>query len=73
MYLPRFHTADGGDVFDEGVVAIDRADLLHLDLVRRLERVTQLTLIARQQLNRKLVFADTGFHNPFEAFTPDLD
>lgn len=73
MYLPPLTLPNGSEVFAEALVVINQADLLHLDLVGRLERVTQLSLVGRQQLNRKLVYADTGFQIPFEKFSPDLD
>jgi hypothetical protein len=57
----------------ESLVAIHMTDLGSLDLVRGLERVSQLTRIGRQQLNRKLVYCDTGFQIPFDEFEPDLD
>jgi hypothetical protein len=73
MYLPALSDLAGNEVMPESVLAINQADLVSLDLVRRLERLTQLTLIGRQQLNRKLVYADTGFQVSYDRFGPDLD
>jgi len=73
MYLPPIKDLEGKEVMPEGLVAINQADLLSLDIVRRLDRLAQLTLVGRQQLNRKLVYADTGYQVAYDRFTPDLD
>jgi hypothetical protein len=72
MYLPAYAGSALG-AFEESAVLLDRADLANLDYIRRLKRVTQLTLAGRQQLNRKLVYADTGYHVEYCRFSPDLD
>jgi hypothetical protein len=68
MYLPELRSAG----LPESAVGIHMADSLHIDLLLGLERVTQLTRIARQQLNFKLVWFDTGFGLPRDQFNPDL-
>jgi hypothetical protein len=70
MYLPAF--SGGAAAFLESVIMLDRADLMNLDYISRLTRVTQLTLAGRKQLNRKLVYADTGYHVSHERFNPSL-
>lgn len=73
IYLPPMVSADGLVVMPESVVAVHMADLLHLDLVRSLARLSQLTLLGRQQLARKLVYAETGYQVAYDRFSPDLD
>jgi len=77
MYLPAV-VRTGGDgasheVMPESVVALQMADLLHIDLIRSLPKLTQLTKVARQQLNRKLVLHDTGAQSLTTDFEPDMD
>lgn len=73
MYLPELRDEAGLTLLSEGVVALQMADLLSLDLMRSLRRVTQLTYVARQQLNRKLVYFDTGAQAEAVDFDPDMD
>jgi hypothetical protein len=75
MYLPALENEgrESGDGLPESVVALQMADLLHLDLIRSLAKVTQLTKVARQQLNRKLVLLDTGAPTNYKDFDPDMD
>ena len=68
MYLPALE-----GTMPESVVALQMADLLHLDLIRHLPRLTQLTRAARQQLDRKLVLLDTGAPTRFDDFDPDMN
>jgi hypothetical protein len=69
MYLPPMPAND----MPEAAVAMHMADSLHIDLLLSLPRVTQLTFVARQQLNHKLVRFDTGFRVPYDQFEPDLE
>ncbi len=69
MYLPGLDSAG----LPESAVGLHMADSLHIDLVLRLDRVTQLKYVARQQLNFKLVRFDTGFWVPRHQFEPDLE
>ena len=69
MYLPEL-TSVG---LPESAVGLHMADSLHIDLLLGLERVTQVTRPARQQLNFKLVWVDTGFGVPRDQFDPDLE
>jgi hypothetical protein len=73
MYLPPIIASQSRQGVPELGVALHMADLLHRDLIRQRVRLTQLTRIARQQLNAKLCYADTGFMIPYDQFTPDLD
>lgn len=73
MYLPTLRDLLGAEVIPESLIAFNQADLLSLDLLRRLNRLTQLTLLGRQQMNRKLVYADTGYQVAYDRFGPDLD
>jgi len=67
MYLP----AHDGDL-PAAAIGFHMADSIHIDLLLTLERVTQLTRVARQQLNFKIVWFDTGFGVPRDDFNPDL-
>jgi len=75
MYLPAMaRTSELEDEpLPEAVVALQMADLLHLDLIRQLPKITQLKRVARQQLNRKLVLLDTGAPTRHEDFDPDME
>ena len=73
MYMPSMVDSNGNATMPELGVALHMADLLHRDLIRQRVRVTQMTRIARQQLNSKLCYADTGFLIPYDQFDPDLD
>jgi hypothetical protein len=76
LYLPAMtaSNAEGGEIIvAESVVALQMADLLHIDLIRSLPKLAQLTRSARQQLNRKLVLLDTGAQSLMSDFNPDMD
>ncbi len=73
MFLPVLVEGEARrTLIPESVVALHMTDLTSLDLVRRLERVTQLTQVARKQLDFKLTYFDTGFQVPLDEFIPDL-
>jgi hypothetical protein len=69
MYLPPLLDTEMADV----AVALHMGDSLHIDLLLGLPRISQLTYVARQQLNHKLVRFDTGFRVPYDQFEPDLE
>jgi hypothetical protein len=76
MYLPPLTDVSNEgtrQVLGECVVALHLTDLSSIDLLGRLERVTQLSYVARQQLCRKLVWLDTGALASYEDFDPDLN
>jgi hypothetical protein len=73
MYLPALTSKLGLEVMPISAIALHMSDSLHLQVIEGLSRVTQLTRTARQQLNRKIVLADTGFRTKYADFNPDLD
>lgn len=73
LYLPEIIDGNEGSHMPESVVALHMADLISLDLLRALPKVCQLTRVARQWLNYKLVYFDTGAISDYREFTPDMN
>jgi hypothetical protein len=76
MYLPALiNERDGGRIesLPESVVALYMTDLLSVDLILRQPKITQLTRLARQQLDFKLVAFNTGMYADYNEFDPDMN
>jgi hypothetical protein len=74
VYLPEMVNKDTGEeILPESLVLLNLTDVLHVDLVRRLRVVAQLTFEARRQLARKLVYHATGDQSELEEWDPDME
>jgi hypothetical protein len=63
----------GEEILPESLLLLNLTDVLHIDLVRRLRVVAQLTYEARRQLARKLVYHATGDQSELDEWDPDME
>jgi hypothetical protein len=74
LYLPEMVNKDTGEeILPESLLLLNLTDVLHIDLVRRLRVVAQLTYEARRQLARKLVYHATGDQSELDEWDPDME